>query len=193
MKIESVGIDGIWIIQNETHVDQRGSFQEWFQSESFQEYTGVNFIPKQANSSFSKKGVVRGIHYSTSEAGQAKLVTCMNGEILDVIFDLRRDSKTFGQFASIPLKAHDGKSIYISEGLGHAFMSLQDNSNLVYLLSSTYDPSTEHTVHPLDATFGFKWPMEGIILSERDSLAPSLVEQIKVDNLPRMKKVDPII
>ena len=186
MKIESAEIDGIWIIQNETYVDQRGSFQEWFQSERFQKNTGVNFIPKQANSSFSKKGVVRGIHYSTAEMGQAKLVTCMDGEVLDVIFDLRRDSKTFGQFASIPLKAHDGKSVYISEGLGHAFMSLQDNSNLAYLLSSTYNPSTEHAVHPLDATLGFKWPLEEIILSERDSHAPSLVEQIEANNLPRM-------
>jgi dTDP-4-dehydrorhamnose 3,5-epimerase len=186
MKIESAGIDGVWIIQNENHVDQRGTFQEWFQSKRFQENTGVNFIPKQANSSISKKGVVRGIHYSTSNVGQAKLVTCMSGEILDVIFDLRRDSNTFGQFVSIPLQAHDGKSVYISEGMGHGFISLQEDSNLVYLLSSTYDPSTEHTVHPLDATLGFKWPLEGIILSERDSLAPSLIEQKEANNLPRM-------
>jgi dTDP-4-dehydrorhamnose 3,5-epimerase len=186
MKIESAGIDGIWIIQNETHIDQRGSFQEWFQSERFQENTKVNFIPKQANSSISKKGVVRGIHYSTSNVGQAKLVTCMSGEILDVIFDLRSDSKTFRQFVSIPMQAHDGKSVYISEGLGHAFISLEDNSNLVYLLSSTYDPSTEHTVHPLDATLGFNWPLEEIILSERDALAPSLIEQMEAKNLPGM-------
>jgi dTDP-4-dehydrorhamnose 3,5-epimerase len=110
----------------------------------------------------------------------------MSGEILDVIFDLRSDSKTFRQFVSIPMQAHDGKSVYISEGLGHAFISLQDNSNLVYLLSSTYDPSTEHTVHPLDATLGFDWPLEEIILSERDALAPSLIEQTEAKKLPGM-------
>ncbi len=186
MKFESAGIDGVWILQNETHVDQRGSFQEWFQSKRFEKTTGVQFSPQQANSSISRRGVVRGIHYSTSNQGQAKLVTCMSGEILDVIFDLRRESKTFGEFVSIPMQAHDGKSVYISEGMGHAFISLQENSNLVYLLSSTYDPSTEHTVHPLDTTLGFKWPLKEIILSERDSLAPSLHEQIKAKNLPGM-------
>lgn len=193
MKIESAGIDGIWIMQNQTHVDPRGYFQEWFQSERFQESTGVNFIPKQANSSYSKKGVVRGIHYSTSNVGQAKLVTCMSGEILDVIFDLRKDSKSFGQFVSIPMQAQDGKSVYISEGLGHSFISLQDNSNVAYLLSSTYDPLTEHTVHPLDATLGFKWPLEELILSERDSLAPSFTEQIEAKNLPSVNQIDPVV
>lgn len=186
MKIESAGIDGAWIIQNETHVDQRGSFQEWFQSNQFEKATGVLFSPQQANTSISRKGVVRGIHYSTSIAGQAKLVTCMSGEILDVIFDLRRDSKTFGQFVSIPLQAHDGKSVFIPEGMGHAFISLRENSNLVYLLSSIYDPSTENTVHPFDTTLGFKWPLEEIILSERDARAPSLIEQAEAKNLPGM-------
>lgn len=186
MKIDSAGIEGAWVIQNETHIDERGSFQEWFQNKRFQNKTGIDFRPKQANSSISAKGVVRGIHYSTSPEGQAKLVTCMTGEILDVIFDLRIDSKTFGQFVSIPMRAQDGKSIYIPDGMGHAFISLQDNTNVVYLLSSTYDPLTEHTVNPFDTTLDFKWPMEKIILSERDSLAPSLIEQARGKKLPGM-------
>ena len=186
MKVNFAGIDGVWIIQNETHIDERGSFQEWFQNRHFEENTGVNFTPKQANSSVSGKGVVRGIHYSTSTEGQAKLVTCMSGEILDVIFDLRSDSETFGQSVSIPMKAHDGKSVYIPEGMGHAFISLLDNTNVVYLLSSNYDPSTEHSIHPFDTTLNFNWPMEEIILSERDSHAPSLAEQAEKKNLPRM-------
>jgi dTDP-4-dehydrorhamnose 3,5-epimerase len=84
------------------------------------------------------------------------------------------------------MRAQDGKSIYIPDGMGHAFISLQDNTNVVYLLSSTYDPLTEHTVNPFDRTLDFKWPMEKIILSERDSLAPSLIEQARGKKLPGM-------
>lgn len=186
MRIEEASIEGVWIIQNEIYPDQRGTFQEWFQSKQFQGITGIDFRPQQANSSISKKGVIRGIHYSTSENGQAKLVTCMSGNILDVIFDIRVGSKTFGQHVSVAMNAQDGKSLFISEGLGHAFISLEENSNLVYLLSSTYDPKTENSVHPLDSTLAFNWPLERIILSERDAGAPSLNEQIKAKNLPRM-------
>lgn len=186
MKIETTTIDGVWIIHNEIYPDQRGIFQEWFQGEQFRKLTGVNFAPQQANSSVSKKGVVRGIHYSSSKDGQAKLVTCMNGKILDVIFDIRIGSKTFGQHVSIPLRAKDGMSVYISEGLGHSFISLKENSNVVYLLSSIYDPKTEHAVNPLDKTLGFQWPLNEITISEKDAAAPSLDELYEANTLPRM-------
>lgn len=186
MKIESTAIDGVWIIQNEIYPDQRGTFQEWFQREQFRKTTGIDFKPQQANSSVSNIGVIRGIHYSTSKEGQAKLVTCMSGQILDVIFDIRIGSKTFGQYVSIPMRAQDGTAVYISEGLGHSFISLEENSNLVYLLSAIYDPQTEHAVNPLDATLGFQWPLTEVILSERDAAAPSLDELYKANILPRM-------
>jgi len=186
MRIEAAPIEGIWIIQNETYPDRRGSFQEWFQSEKFNKFTGIDFKPQQANSSISKRGVIRGIHFSTSKVGQAKLVTCMSGEILDVIFDLRVGSKTFGQHISISMRAQDGKSVFISEGLGHSFISLEENSNLVYLLSSVYEPKSEHVIHPLDTTLGFKWPLEEVILSEKDASALSLDQQLEANNLPRM-------
>ena len=186
MRVEPTVIDGVWIIQNEIHPDQRGIFQEWFQREHFKKLTGIDFEPRQANSSISKKGVLRGIHYSTSQEGQAKLVTCMSGQILDVIFDIRTGSKSFGKHVSISMKAQDGTSVYISEGLGHSFVSLEDNSNLVYLLSSLYEPQTEHAINPLDPTLGFDWPLKDMILSEKDAAAPSLDELYKANKLPRM-------
>ena len=186
MRIEPTSIEGVLIVQNEIYSDQRGAFQEWFPGERFKEVTGIDFKPQQANSSFSKKGVIRGIHYSTSISGQAKLVTCMGGEILDVVFDIRKDSKTFGKHVSVPMRAQDGKSVYIAEGLGHAFISLVENSNLVYLLSSSYSPEDEHAVNPFDTTLNFKWPLENVILSDRDATAPTLQHQIDANNLPRM-------
>lgn len=191
MRVEPTEIDGIWIIQNDIHPDQRGNFQEWFQREQFKEQTGIDFQPQQANSSVSRKAVLRGIHYSTSQAGQAKLVTCMSGQVMDVIFDIRVGSKTFGKHVSITMKAQDGTCVYISEGLGHSFISLEDNSNLVYLLSSTYDPQTEHAINPLDATLGFEWPIKDLILSEKDSAALSLDQLYKANKLPRMNQIDP--
>ena len=193
MRVEPAAIEGIWIIQNEVYPDDRGVFQEWFQLRKFREITGIDFNPLQANSSISKKGVIRGIHYSTAKDGQAKLVTCMSGQILDVIFDIRIDSKTFGQHVSIPMKAQDGTAVYVSEGLGHSFISLEENSNVVYLVNSIYDPNIEHAVHPLDATLGFKWPLDELVLSAKDAKAPSLVEQLNAKNLPRMNKVQPEI
>jgi dTDP-4-dehydrorhamnose 3,5-epimerase len=186
MRIEPASIEGVWIIQNEIYSDQRGSFQEWFQGERFKAATGIDFKPRQANSSLSKKGVIRGIHYSTSIDGQAKLATCSGGEVLDVIFDIRKDSKTFGQHVAVPMRAQDGKSIYIAEGLGHAFISLAENSSLIYLLSSVYNPNTEHAVHPFDKTLNFKWPLEKVTISDRDATAPTLQQQIDADNLPGM-------
>jgi dTDP-4-dehydrorhamnose 3,5-epimerase len=110
----------------------------------------------------------------------------MSGQIFDVIFDIRTGSKTFGQHVSILMNAQDGVSVYISEGLGHSFISLEENSNLVYLLSSNYDPQAEHAINPLDVTLGFQWPLEDLIFSEKDSAAPSLNEQLNANNLPKM-------
>ena len=115
----------------------------------------------QANCSVSAAGVLRGIHFSDVPPGQAKYVTCVRGAALDVVVDIRVGSPTFGQWDSVLLDDVDRRQIYLAEGLGHAFMSLADDTTVVYLCSTGYAPGREHGVHPLDPAIGIEWPTTG--------------------------------
>ena len=129
----------------------------------------------QANASVSAKGVLRGIHFADVPPGQAKYVTCVKGSVLDVIVDIRVGSPTFGQWTSVLLDDRDRRAVYLSEGLGHGFCSLEDGSTVVYLCSEGYNPSGEHEVHPLDPAIGIDWPLDGVEpeLSAKDAAAPT--------------------
>lgn len=129
----------------------------------------------QANCSVSKRGVIRGIHFSDVPPGQAKYVTCVAGAILDVIVDVRVGSPSYGRWTSVELTEENADAVFISEGLGHAFAALTDDAKIFYLCSTFYDPQRERGVHPLDAQIGIEWPLDTApILSEKDQAAPSL-------------------
>ena len=169
-----MSIEGAWIIESPLHKDNRGYFREWFKSSELKEKIGKGFEVTQANMSQSQRGVVRGVHFSTSKLGQAKWVTCGAGAIWDVVVDIRPDSKTFMEWEGVELTVDNGRSVVISEGLGHAFIALEDNSMMIYALSSDYDPSQEFAINPKDAEVAIKWPLENLIFSERDLSAPTL-------------------
>ena len=173
-----LGIKGAWIIENKVFQDSRGYFTEWFNKEAFELTAGRELSIAQANLSQSSLGVIRGIHFSKSQIGQAKLISCVFGRIWDVVVDIRRNSPTFRKWISIDLKAGDGKSIFIEEGLGHAFQSIEELSTISYLLSSKYDPKNEFAISPLDKSIGIKWPISNFTLSDRDANAPTLDELI---------------
>lgn len=174
MEYERLGIDGVWLIKNEVHYDQRGYFREWYKSSEISNGPSIEFSTAQASLSNSHKGVVRGIHFSLAKVGQAKWITCVGGAILDVVVDVRKNSKTFGQWISCNLKAGDGKGLLIERGLGHSFQALENDSVVTYLLSSEYEKNMEYAVNPLDPSLGIDWPIKPIILSERDENAPLL-------------------
>ena len=117
---------------------------------------------------------------------QAKYVTTLSGSFVDFVVDIRVGSPTFGQWASVLLDTVDRRAIYLSEGLGHAICSLQDNSTVMYLCSATYDPAREHAINPRDPELGLAMP-EGVtpVLSARDAAAPSLSEAAAQGLLPR--------
>jgi dTDP-4-dehydrorhamnose 3,5-epimerase len=173
-EIKPLGIHGAWIIKSSTYGDNRGFFREWFQREQLKELTGIEFDVKQANLSLSNRGVVRGIHYSLSDAGQAKLVTCARGLIWDVVIDIRPNSPTFKKWIATELRPENGISVFISEGLGHAFMALENDSVISYLLSSPYSPNEEFAINPLDPEFNIEWPGAELSFSARDKAAPFL-------------------
>ena len=190
MKLTLLGIEGAWAAESDVHVDHRGSFREWFKIEEIQELTGIDFSVKQANISLSNAGVIRGIHYSVAEAGQAKWVTCANGHIIDVIVDIRPSSPTFKKVIEVDLKGGEGCAVLIGAGLGHGFLALEDNSVVSYLLSSPYSPSHEFEINPLDPDLNIDWHLDlvgntGHIISPKDAQAPSLQERLADGRLPK--------
>ncbi len=189
MELTPEKIEGVWLAQSPVWADDRGTFREWFRSSEISAVTGIAFEVKQANISISHQGVVRGIHYSLAPQGQAKWVTCIAGSIIDVIVDIRPNSKTYGQHIAVHLNAGDGRAVLIASGLGHGFISLENNTAISYLLSSPYSPKEEFEINPMDDALGINWVgqlTEGVevILSPKDANAPTLAEQSKNGNLP---------
>ena len=185
MKFETMSIQGAWIGVNQIHYDSRGYFREWFKFNEIERQTGVKFYPQQANVSKSKYGVLRGIHFSLSELGQAKLVTCVSGSVWDVVIDIRPSSPTFGQWDCVELTEQNGKSVLISSGLGHAFVSLAEDSLLSYLQTSPYAPDFEYEINPLDAELGIQWPIVNPQMTLKDSTAPTMSELLAKGKLPQ--------
>lgn len=177
MEIKDTSIPGVKMIITKTLDDNRGSFFELFRQDLLASEIGAEFKLAQANCSISNKGVIRGIHYAGFPPGQAKYVTCVQGRIQDVFVDLRPDSPKFGKWDSIELSAINHRAIYLPSGVGHAFMSLEDNSMAVYLCDEKYNPSNEFEINPFDSTLMINWNSEvKPILSEKDSRAPSFKE-----------------
>lgn len=189
MEYRELSVPGAWEITPRQLGDDRGVFLEWFKDGPFTAAAGHRLDLHQANMSVSAAGVVRGIHFSSLPVGQAKYVTCPKGAVLDVAVDIRVGSPTFGCWDCVLLDDTDRRAIYLAEGLGHAFMALEDGSTVVYLCSSGYAPEREHGVNPLDPALGLDWPTADRhgapltpVLSPKDTAAPTL-EQARADGL----------
>ena len=196
MTYRELTVPGAWEITPRQHGDPRGVFLEYFQGRPFREAAGHDLDLQQANCSVSAAGVLRGIHYADVPPGQAKYVTCARGAVLDVVVDIRVGSPTFGTWDTVLLDDTDRRAIYLSEGLGHAFLSLEDDSTVLYLCSTGYSPGREHGIHPLDPDVGIVWPTTArdgspIVpqLSVKDLAAPSLAEAVERGLLPRYDAV----
>lgn len=196
MIVKELAVAGAWSFTPAVHGDSRGLFLEWFQGETVTSTIGHPLELQQANLSLSSRGVLRGIHFADVPPGQAKYVTCVRGAVLDVVVDIRVGSPTFGQWDSVLLDDKERRAIYLSEGLGHAFMALEDDSAVTYLCSAPYAPGREHGIHPLDPAIAVAWPTVGRDgrplepeLSEKDESAPTLEEAAAAGLLPRYEDV----
>jgi dTDP-4-dehydrorhamnose 3,5-epimerase len=191
MQYRELKVPGAFEITPKQFGDPRGVFLEWFKAPAFAEAVGHPLDLAQANCSVSAAGVVRGIHFADVPPGQAKYVTCARGAVLDVVVDVRVGSPTFGQWDSVLLDDVDRRAIYLGEGLGHAFMALEDDSTVLYLCSTGYNPGGEHGINPLDPEVGLRWPTTDRhgnritpLLSDKDTAAPSLSEAAAQGLLP---------
>jgi len=186
MEIIPLDIEGAWLATSPLWADDRGGFREWFKVADVKAVTGINFSVAQANLSESKRGVLRGIHYTLAPMGQAKCVTCVTGAIRDVIVDIRPSSPTFGKYVSVDLVGGDGHVVLIGVGLGHGFVSLVDGSTVAYLVTSPYSPNEEFGVNPLDPVIAIDWglPSSELLLSSKDTGAPGLIARKTEGKLP---------
>jgi dTDP-4-dehydrorhamnose 3,5-epimerase len=175
VEIRQLSVPDAFEVTPQQHGDDRGLFMEWFTRDQFESETGHSLGLAQANCSVSVRGVVRGIHFAAVPPGQGKYVTCVAGDVLDVVVDLRTGSSTFATWDSVRLDERERKAVYLAEGLGHAFMALSASATVVYFCSAPYNPTAEHGVNPLDLDIGIEWPADvQPLLSPKDAAAPQL-------------------
>lgn len=173
-------IKGAFVFESKVWTDGRGQFLENYKQSSVNNL-GMEFQLRQSNTSTSAKGVIRGVHFSENPPGQAKFVSCVVGEVWDVVVDLRTSSQTFGKWQGINLLGGSGVGVLIGPGLGHAFLSLKDGSVVSYLSSTEYAPEIEHQVNPFDLELAIDFlgvasdnSIPDFTLSDKDRLAQSL-------------------
>jgi dTDP-4-dehydrorhamnose 3,5-epimerase len=185
--ISELRVTGGYVLDLVPHGDSRGRFTEWYRADVLARVVGAPLPLAQANHSVSARGVLRGVHFAAVPPGQAKYVYCTAGAVLDVVVDVRVGSPTFGVHDAVVLDAARPRAVYLSEGLGHSFLSLADSSSVTYLVSTPYAPDREFGVHPLDPELELPWPDDvERQLSAKDAAAPSLQQAREQGLLPTM-------
>lgn len=177
--IEKTKIEGVYLLTPEIHEDERGLFYESFRRDKILEETGFDFKVEQSNVSISKKGALRGLHYKETPPGQAKFVSVSRGSVYDVAVDLREDSETYGEFFGKLLSEKNKQSVILGHGIGHAFLALQDETQVTYLCDSVYEPELEHAIDPFSLAIDWTGLAKGLDvgslkLSQKDLNAPGL-------------------
>lgn len=174
MKIEETILQDCYIINDTVFSDSRGYFFESFNAKTFEKLTGIQAEFVQDNQSASTYGVLRGLHFQKGAAAQAKLVRVLEGSVLDVAVDLRRQSLTFGNTFSLELTAENHKQLYIPRGFAHGFVVLSDKAVFFYKCDNYYNKESESGIHYNDPDLKIDWqlPAEKLILSEKDKQNP---------------------
>jgi dTDP-4-dehydrorhamnose 3,5-epimerase len=156
--------------------DDRGFFSETYNAERFAE-AGIDLAFVQDNHSYSAAaGVLRGLHYQLAPRGQDKLVRVIRGAILDVAVDIRRGSRTFGQWIALEVSAEKGNQILVPKGFAHGFVTLVDHTEVIYKVTDFYSPDHDRSIRYDDADIGIEWPQAAapFTLSQKDLAAPPL-------------------
>jgi dTDP-4-dehydrorhamnose 3,5-epimerase len=174
MNVIETKLDGVYVIEPRVFGDARGWFMETY-SKIKTPQIACEFV--QDNHSYSaQKGTLRGIHFQYPPMAQAKLVRCVRGAVLDFAVDLRRDSSTYKQWISVELSAENKKQLFIPRGFGHAFITLADDTEIVYKTDNYYSPEHDGAVLWNDPDIGIDWGNDNPTLSDKDSAAKTLKE-----------------
>lgn len=172
MKVERAPLEGVLLLEPDVFADDRGHFMEVWRDTRYAEW-GIRGPFVQDNVSFSRHGVLRGMHFQNPNP-QGKLVTCIHGEVFDVVVDIRKGSSTFGQWFGSSLSFENGRQLYIPPGFAHGFVVTSESASFLYKCTAAYDPRSDHSLAWNDPEVGIEWPIREPTLSEKDRRAPRL-------------------
>ena len=167
----TLSVPGVILIEPQTFPDDRGYFLESFKASDFKK-AGLPTLFAQDNFSFSKKGVIRGLHYQKFPQAQAKLVSVFKGCVLDVAVDIRQESETFLKWAAVELDDRNHAMLFIPPGFAHGFLALSDDVHLLYKCNNEYDPQADRGIRWDDPDIAIPWPITSPILSVKDRQLP---------------------
>lgn len=168
ISLTECNLHGVYVVAPESQVDERGSFTRTYCRREYAEH-GVDFTPVQISLSANRRrGTLRGLHYQAPPRQEAKLVSCTRGSAFDVAVDLRKESPTYGRSIGVELTRENRCAVYVPPGCAHGFQTLEDDTELLYLISEFYDPSLQSGVRWDDPGIEIDWPLEPTVLSERD-------------------------
>lgn len=182
MKIVETDLAGVVVVEPKVFGDARGFFYETWQKERYED-AGIKGTFVQDNVSFSRKGVLRGLHYQQPHS-QGKLVSVLQGEVFDVAVDIRAGAPQFGKWTGVILSGENHRQLWIPEGFAHGFCVLSDTAYFSYKCTDVYTPACEGGILWNDPDIGIKWPMEEVVLSDKDQIYP-LLKNISIDQLPK--------
>lgn len=172
-------LSGLFLINRKPISDQRGFFSRFFCAEEFKEIGLIKPIAQMNHTLTKSRGAIRGMHFQKEPYTETKIITCIQGEILDVVIDIRKGSPTFLQWHSELLSAENQTSLYVPDGFAHGFQTMTENCQLLYLHSNVYTPKAEGALNALDPAIGIDWPLEITEMSERDRNHPMFDSEFK--------------
>lgn len=181
MNVLETKLKGCFVIEPKILKDKRGYFFESFNQKQFQENTNSKTVFVQDNESYSTKGVLRGLHYQTGIHAQAKLVRVIKGKVLDVAVDLRKDSKTYGEYFSIELSENNKKQLFVPRGFAHGFIVLSATAIFSYKCDNYYNKESEEGIIFNDKHLNIDWKLseDELIISEKDSILPNFKNHVQ--------------
>ncbi|MEQ1849578.1 MAG: dTDP-4-dehydrorhamnose 3,5-epimerase [Candidatus Peribacteraceae bacterium] len=175
MKIKETSLPGVYTVDIDRHTDVRGFFARTWDRESAEKLGLIQQFDYTCISGNAKKGTLRGMHYQIDAHGETKLVRCTKGSMFDVVIDLRPNSPTFKKWIGADLSAENHSALYIPTGCAHGFITMQDDTEVLYQIHGNYNADASKGVRWNDPAFGIEWPMQPTILSERDTAYPDIV------------------
>jgi len=169
MHFQETPLPGAYLIELEKRGDDRGFFARAYCEKEFSQYELPGHFCQVNNSASAKKGTLRGMHYQLAPKAESKLVRCIKGSLYDVILDLRADSPTFGQSFGAELSADNRRMMFVPKGFAHGFITLADDTEAFYFVDEFYAPEQERGVRWNDDRFSIEWPIEPVVLSDKDA------------------------
>lgn len=168
MRFLPTPVTGAWLVEPEARADARGSFARiWCRDEFAAHGLRADFV--QSNASFSaQKGTLRGLHYQAAPHGEIKLVSCVRGRVFDVLVDLRPSSPTYRRWFGVELVPESRRMLYVPEDCAHGYLTLEDNSEVIYPVTMAYHPESERGLRWNDPAIGIEWPLTPTVISDKD-------------------------